>query len=707
MAHEQSAVQTRLSKVLLGRGLVILGLSGLAVAQPLLELFGDNPEFFVAGDYSSGQIVWFAVIITLVPPMVGSAVVGLASLVNRRVGDVAFAVVVAVFAAALVLAIVRSLGIDAVILVAGLALLGSAGVAFLVVRTQGFRLLASYLAAANLAFAGMFVFMSPTSDLIAGGAEGDLGSIQVPELRAPVVVIVLDEFPVATIMRSDGTINAERYPAFAELASVSTWFRNASSQHNLTHRSVPSILDGRLGEDGTLPIYRDHPRNLFSLLGQDVPGFRYESVTDVCAPSICASGQRGQPLSQALADASIVYGHRVLPSALRDGLTPIDDSWGDFGADDTGGAGTATRSPSGDGSIADDRAFIKAAYSRWTGLGAQERSPLGQAGILRGQIDMITSDPAVHFVHVAVPHRPWVLSRTGISTSFLPELILDPDDPAYDFENRMEYQLHSMQVGAVDSLIGDLLDRLRSLPNWDDTLLVVTSDHGTNLTPPDLGRMKITDANREEAYRIPLFIKAPGQRDGEIDDASAQTIDVLPSIVDLLDADVDWAFDGHSLYDGSVASTPPLVSADVQAAIDIAVGRRRDFPHGDGWIDLAAVGDNGDLVGRHVDDLSAGEPSEFTVSFTQGALFDELPTESGEMPFALSGKVDGPVQPPEMLVALNGRLAGVIGGYSPSGAGWTFLGYVADLYQAGRNDVQVYEVERSGGAVTLHLAGDA
>ena len=91
-------------------------------------------------------------------------------------------------------------------------------------------------------------------------------------------------------------------------------------------------------------------------------------------------------------------------------------------------------------------------------------------------------------------------------------------------------------------------------------MIVVTSDHGTNFTPPDIGRMPVTDHNREEVYRIPLFIKAPGQTTGEVRDESAQTIDVLPSIVDLLDAEVDWKFDGHSLFDGSSAHTPPKLS---------------------------------------------------------------------------------------------------------------------------------------------------
>ncbi len=99
------------------------------------------------------------------------------------------------------------------------------------------------------------------------GRPATSGDVSVPALRGPVVVIVLDEFAAATLMRADGSLNEERYPGFAELASVSTWFRNASSQYNLTHRAVPSILDGTLGDDDDLPTWGDHPRNLFTLLG--------------------------------------------------------------------------------------------------------------------------------------------------------------------------------------------------------------------------------------------------------------------------------------------------------------------------------------------------------------------------------------------------------------------------------------------------------
>ena len=350
------------------------------------------------------------------------------------------------------------------------------------------------------------------------------------------------------------------------------------------------------------------------------------------------------------------------------------------------------------------RTHMTEAYSRWLRLEADERSPRGQAQLLQDEIAAIDGAPALHVVHVVIPHRGWVLSRNGLATSYEPELITDPTAPGYAFGARLDAQLHAMQVGAVDTMVGELLDHLQALPTWEQTLLVVTSDHGTNLTPPDIGRMKVTDANREEVYRVPLFIKAPGQVAGEIRDDSAQTIDVLPSIVDLLDVDVDWEFDGHSLYDGSAAKLEPLVSTDVAGAIAIAERRAEEFPYGDDWTALAAVGENGDLVGREVADVPVGAPSDYRASFEQEELFADLPTSDGKLPFVLAGTVTGGPgeEPPELLAAVNGTLAGVVGGYRPRGAGWKFTGYVADFYRSGANDVALYEVTRDGATATLH-----
>lgn len=43
----------------------LVGAAGVAVTQPVLDLFGRNPEFFIAGRYRPSQIVVFGVLVAL------------------------------------------------------------------------------------------------------------------------------------------------------------------------------------------------------------------------------------------------------------------------------------------------------------------------------------------------------------------------------------------------------------------------------------------------------------------------------------------------------------------------------------------------------------------------------------------------------------------------------------------------------------------
>ena len=605
------------------------------------------------------------------------------------------------------LAVLRSLGVDALWLVAAVAIGLALTAGWLVWRFRAARLFAAYLSVANLLFVGTFLFFSEASALVVGsGATNDIGDVSVPDLDGPVVVIILDELPAATIMGGDGTINEERYPGFARLAGVSTWFRNASSRANWTPTGVPAILTGIAIAEEVPPTYDNYPRNLFTLLGNDVPIHRVEPITDLCPDVLCSEREQAA-MSQALSDASIVYGHRVLPSSLRDHLPPIDNSWGAYGAEQDSGVAA------GDDEDTEDTVNTEPGYPMDELLmrgrpRPDDGSAHGRAATLAEGIVAITDAPALHVLHSLLPHFPWKLSRSGYTTTYSqasrPEAI-DRDQPGYDFRIRVEFQLHSMQTGAVDALLDEALEQLMSLPTWDDTLLVVTSDHGISLTPPDVDRRLVTEANRAEVYRVPLFIKAPGQTTGEIRDDSAQTIDIVPSIVDLLDIEVDdnWEFDGHSLYDGSEPNVAPRVSTDVEEVLALAQRRSEEFA-GDDWIGLAAVGENGDLVGQDTSDFAIGTPSTYSATLRDDALLEDLPTDEGSMPYVLTGTVAGPSDdaPPELLAAVNGRIAGVVGGYNPSGNGWEFVGYVADFYVDGANTVELYEVTRDAGVATLH-----
>jgi len=131
--------------------------------------------------------------------------------------------------------------------------------------------------------------------LLAGCGGGDRGSVQ-DEKHPPVVVVVFDEFPVDDLLRPDGQIDADRYPNFARLASIATWFPNAFTTYDSTFKAVPSILDARLPQPGTAPDVRSHKPSVYNLmhrLGYQI--FKVESASAVCQPAICAGTRTRRP----------------------------------------------------------------------------------------------------------------------------------------------------------------------------------------------------------------------------------------------------------------------------------------------------------------------------------------------------------------------------------------------------------------------------
>src|SRR4051794_1391623 len=143
--------------------------------------------------------------------------------------------------------------------------------------------LATDLAAAALLLSGC---LFPGTEEQAHSAEG----------RPPVVFVVFDEFPADDLLRPDGSIDAQRFPNFARLASISTWFPNATTVYDSTFGAVPAILDGRVPRPHTTTDVRSHKPSIFHVmdgLGYEV--FKVESASAVCPPSICPGARTRRP----------------------------------------------------------------------------------------------------------------------------------------------------------------------------------------------------------------------------------------------------------------------------------------------------------------------------------------------------------------------------------------------------------------------------
>jgi arylsulfatase A-like enzyme len=76
----------------------------------------------------------------------------------------------------------------------------------------------------------------------------------------------------------------------------------------------------------------------------------------------------------------------------------------------------------------------------------------------------------------------------------------------------------------LDAQLGRLLQRLESLGLYDDTLIVVTSDHGEYFG--EHGLVEHSKDVYRQALEVPLIVKRPGQIRGEVVEAPASLVDV-------------------------------------------------------------------------------------------------------------------------------------------------------------------------------------
>jgi arylsulfatase A-like enzyme len=86
-------------------------------------------------------------------------------------------------------------------------------------------------------------------------------------------------------------------------------------------------------------------------------------------------------------------------------------------------------------------------------------------------------------------------------------------------------------VAAEDASIDAVLKRLRALGLYDNTLIVIASDHGEGFV--EHGFMDhIAGMTYQENLHVPLLIKYPEQREGARSDMLVSQVDLMPTILD-------------------------------------------------------------------------------------------------------------------------------------------------------------------------------
>jgi N-sulfoglucosamine sulfohydrolase len=158
--------------------------------------------------------------------------------------------------------------------------------------------------------------------------------------------------------------------------------------------------------------------------------------------------------------------------------------------------------------------------------------------------------PFCLLLNIADPHKPFyaegkkgkLVDDPNVPTRvFKPEEVVVPgflpDDPVI----RQELALYYSSVRRADDAVGSILEALKASGEEENTVIVFLSDHGM---PLPFAKTQLY----HHSSRTPLMIRWPGvTKDGTVDEEHLiSTVDLLPTILDMLGIASPGGFDGQS-----------------------------------------------------------------------------------------------------------------------------------------------------------------
>ena len=685
-------------------GLHLLVLWNFAVAQPLFDLFSRTAEFFVLRQSPALDVVLFAVLLSIVVPVLGVLVLWGIRAVETGLSVGLHVLLIGGLSAMLALQALQTL--QTLPHISGLVLmLGAGGIGLL--ASIGYHLLppvrtfCTLLSPGIVLFPVLFLFFSPVSTLLFSSPV-DIAQVKIKD-PPPIVLVIFDEFSSISLMDEHHRIDARRYPNFAAFAEDAAWFRNASTMSSWTPRAVPAILTGSYPIPNRLPTVSGYPRNIFTLLGGTYAVQAHGTITELCPHELCA--QLREPWSVRMrtlfSDVGIVYLHILLPEDQKSGLPSLQARWRDF----AGGPALLSQ--------AEERQIPAHVWkSLQDSILAQLDLRLDRPRIFHNFLHAMrpTHQPTLYYLHILLPHVPYEYLRSGQTYS------ADGGHPGItkeiwsgdEWAATQSYQRYLLQVGFVDTLLGQLIAQLKATELYEKSLIVVTADHGVSFRPHD-NRRSITKTNFADIMAIPLFVKAPFQQQGEILDHNVETIDILPTIADILEIKLPWPVDGSSAFSSELrAGTEKASSLSTQIALDRfntavweAVSKQADlFPPDNPVMPHASPPA---LVGQRIQDIPMDEDAQFAITVDQLKHFAQIDTEAPFLPAHITGTLHSE-EFRFIALALNGTVRAVTQPWSFAVKGkygrWSAL-LDPQLFRSGKNTIEAFGVMIQNGRATL------
>ena len=348
-----------------------------------------------------------------------------------------------------------------------------------------------------------------------------------PGALPPVFVLVFDELSYDALLDRDGRLDRDEYPGFARLADQSVVFTDARSNFFDTAYALPALVEALTPYTtvGELRLY-----------------LQYRAVELALAPA-CVEVIRCVGISEiAQHQTGTVFRHLVV--SFAEDLIPSP-----FSSLLRGATNAASRAVGVPTSVVDSTAVHLLESPFETRL-----------------LDDLQSAPpgnSITVLHTLTSHHPYVLDADGsLGERFFgppqDEVLTEIGHHLPDASDRTAelppgaqpieipglYDAYQGQIRYADGLLGRFLDSLDDRGLLDESIVILTADHGLRLRYPGLDTVIEPD---DWITRIPLFIHAPNLRPGT-SDTPVQFQDLAATTFDLLDIDVQTSAGSISAF---------------------------------------------------------------------------------------------------------------------------------------------------------------
>lgn len=665
----------------------IFAMSGFAFAIPIYGLFGRNTEIFLNYQTSTLKIIALCIAVIIVPTVVLAFVESAISRLNVRAGRLAHLSMLGVLFALFSVRLIREAFSPTPALNLGLTAALTCAFIIAIGRWNWAQIWLRYTAFVPIFSLGLLLISSPLAGIMFGHVPEPTAAGQVGN-PTRIALLVFDEFPETSILDGKGQIDSELFPNFAALQAESNWYRNNTTVAPFTEAAVPAILTGLIPPKGdpTVPpaVAANYPNNLFNSLSRTYRMHSHESLTRLCRTKTCTGFRlpSGSPTVAAIESFSNLWRIGIDPRLTKKG--------GDF----------AGRRSSGSDPAATAANFI----SQMQPTKANRR-------------------PQLDFLHVFIPHQPWRYDKYLRTLDATEDAGINAANGVkFDFDGTPNWQnkwnalagreRHLIQVQGADTLLGMMMERLKAIGEWDDSLVIVTADHGIGFSSQEPLR-GLGEKNAPDLAWVPLFIKTPNQSRGKIDDRPARSTDILPTVFEIIKTPIPWKTDGRSLLgkarkDGDFNMLAWRMDRspvkDRKTTVDGVAGFQKVLKGGGfgkgcaSSLRIYCVGPYWSLMGQRVLTNKPKENDSYVYAISDEEEFNAVDLQSQYAPWLLtSGIVFSQEKSFYLAIAVNDKIAGLAKAMPLAGTKnliWSSP-LEPSAFQDGDNNVDLYAITGS------------